>query len=135
MTVKQHIRLAIERKSHIYMLDMVEWDRMIQSTNVSRMAYDTDRELLYIQFKTGAVYRYSVGLEEFYAIGFGDAATRTAGEWGAVGKSPSMGAAVWQYLIDQGVPYVRVAWFPTNVISEISPTLDPSRLRDLIENR
>ena len=114
-------------------LEVVEWDMPLNSTNVDRVAYDVDDGFLYIQFKNGVSYRYNTSLEDLYNVGFGDAATRTAGEWGPIGKSPSVGAAVWQYLRDNNVPYNRVAWFPKQwAISDISPTLDPSAVRNLI---
>ena len=76
------------------------------SSNVDRLKYFEDTKKLVIKFNDGSYYTYS-GIEpdEFNAIVEGDATCRTSGsnefgEW-EVGKTPSVGAAVWKYLIDK----------------------------------
>lgn len=77
------------------------------SSNVDRLKYFEDTKKLVIKFNDGSYYTYS-GIEpdEFNAIVEGDATCRTSGsnefgEW-EVGKTPSVGAAVWKFLIDKG---------------------------------
>ena len=76
------------------------------SSNVDRLKYFEDTKKLVIKFNDGSYYTY-LGIEpdEFNSIIEGDAVCRTSGsnefgEW-EVGKTPSVGAAVWKYLIDK----------------------------------
>jgi hypothetical protein len=79
------------------------------STNVRRIAFDDERNQLWVQFMNGDTYVYNgVSFLQFLNIVNGRNATRTAGPWGDVGKSPSVGAAIWQRLIDTKVPYEKV---------------------------
>jgi hypothetical protein len=77
------------------------------SSNVDRLKYFEDTKKLVIKFNDGSYYTY-LGIEpdEFNAIVEGDAVCRTSGsnefgEW-EIGKTPSVGAAVWKFLIDKG---------------------------------
>jgi hypothetical protein len=81
----------------------------IVSTNVRRMAFDDERNELWIQFRNGDTYKYfGISLGQFFNILNGRSATRTEGAWGGKGKTPSVGAAVWQRLRDINVPFQRV---------------------------
>ena len=88
---------------------MAEFSKIFvaDSSNVDRLKYFEDKKELVIKFNDGSYYTYS-GIEpdEFNAIVEGDATCRTSGsnefgEW-EVGKTPSVGAAVWKFLIDKG---------------------------------
>lgn len=80
----------------------------VDSTNADRIMYDTDTLQLTISFNNGAIYTYSEVSQEIYEkVVNGEARTKTAGPWGPVGKSPSVGAAIHQYLIERGVSYSR----------------------------
>ena len=80
------------------------------SSNVDRVKYfDTKKELV-IKFNDGSYYTYfDIELDTFEKIVKGDAVCKTTGEnefgsW-VEGQGPSVGAAVWKYLIDRGVDY------------------------------
>lgn len=80
------------------------------SSNVDRVKYfDTKKELV-IKFNDGSYYTYfDIDLDTFEKIVKGDAVCRTTGEnefgsW-VEGQGPSVGAAVWEYLIDPQVNY------------------------------
>ena len=80
------------------------------SSNVDRVKYfDTKKELV-IKFNDGSYYTYfDIDLDTFEKIVKGDAVCRTTGEnefgsW-VEGQGPSVGAAVWEYLIDPQVDY------------------------------
>jgi hypothetical protein len=85
--------------------------RRLRSSNVDKVLYDSDVKELVIQFKEGDIYTYSgVQFETFESIVTGlGGVCRTEGKnsfgsW-EVGKTPSIGAAVWNQLIDLGVSY------------------------------
>jgi hypothetical protein len=77
------------------------------SSNVDRLKYFEEKRELVIKFNDGSYYTYSdIDADEFNAIVEGDAVCRTSGsnefgEW-EIGKTPSVGAAVWKFLIDKG---------------------------------
>lgn len=80
------------------------------SSNVDRVKYFEDERKLVVKFNDGSFYTYfDIDEKVFFSIIEGDATCRTEGEnefgeW-FVGKSPSVGAAIWKYLIDKGVDY------------------------------
>jgi hypothetical protein len=78
----------------------------VQSTNVKRMKYDSIMKELVIEFWGGGYYTY-FGVDEtlYDNVRYGNAATKTAGDWGPEGTSPSVGAAVHRYLIEQNIRY------------------------------
>jgi hypothetical protein len=85
--------------------------RRLKSSNVDKVLYDSDLKELVIQFKEGDIYTYStVEFSTFENIvtGLGGvcrtSGSNSFGEW-EVGKTPSIGAAVWNQLIDLGVSY------------------------------
>lgn len=78
------------------------------STNVKRLKYDSNKKELIIEFFGDGTYTYSNVSEGLYEmIRNGDAATKTAGLWGEAGKSPSVGAAVYKYLVETNHPFVK----------------------------
>jgi len=89
------------------------------SSNVDRVKYFEDTKELVVKFNDGSYYTYSdVDADTFNAIIDGDATCRTSGqnefgEW-EVGKTPSVGAAIWKYLIDKNVSYKEGGSFYSN---------------------
>ena len=80
----------------------------VKSTNVKKIKWDSVSKDLVIQFDDGSIYTYyKVSEAIFNNIQDGQAGTITAGPWGGIGTYPSVGAAVWQYLIDGGYKYKK----------------------------
>lgn len=80
------------------------------SSNVDRVKYFEEDKRLVVKFNDGSYYTYfDIDETVFFSIIEGDATCKTEGEnefgeW-FVGKSPSVGAAIWKYLIDKNVRY------------------------------
>jgi hypothetical protein len=80
----------------------------VKSTNVKRVKYDSITQELVIKFDDGSNYTYfNVPSKIYDNVLEGMAGTKTAGEWGPIGKFPSVGAAVHQYLIEGGYRYKK----------------------------
>ena len=80
----------------------------VRSTNVKRVKYDSVTEEMTIRFDDGSIYTYfDIPSKIYDNVLEGMAGTKTAGEWGPIGKFPSVGAAVWQYLVDGGFRYKK----------------------------
>jgi hypothetical protein len=78
-----------------------EYIDRVKSTNVDKIKWDSESEDLTIKFNDGSVYTYYNVPEAIYNnVVDGLAGTKTAGEWGPIGKYTSIGAAVHQYLIE-----------------------------------
>ena len=80
------------------------------SSNVDRVKYFEEDRRLVVKFNDGSYYTYfDLDEDVFNSIIEGDAVCKTSGqnefgEW-EVGKTPSVGAAIWKYLIDKNVRY------------------------------
>lgn len=80
------------------------------SSNVDRVKYFEEDKRLVVKFNDGSYYTYfDLDEDVFNSIIEGDAVCKTSGqnefgEW-EVGKTPSVGAAIWKYLIDKNVRY------------------------------
>ena len=106
---------AIKRIRSFKKKDLLEFRKersYVDSTNADRIMYDFEKEILTIRFidENGKdpIYTYfDVSEETYNDIVDGNASTRTAGEWGPAGKSPSVGAAIHKYLIDRKVRFER----------------------------
>lgn len=88
------------------------WRKTADSSNVDKMKYEDETGELVIKFNDGSIYTYfDVDFQDFLSVmnGNGVCITKGENEYGEwwVGKTPSVGAAVWQYLIDAGVRYQR----------------------------
>ena len=86
----------------------------IKSSNVDAYRYDTKTKELIITFNDGSKYKYyDVEYNDFENITYGDATCITEGEneYGSwyVGKSPSVGAAVWEFLINKNKKYEQMS--------------------------
>jgi hypothetical protein len=85
----------------------------LQSSNVKAYRYNTETYELEITFNDGSKYRYfEVDYDTFENISYGDATCITTGqnEYGSwfEGKSPSYGAAIWEFLINNDVQYEQI---------------------------
>lgn len=85
----------------------------INSSNVKSYRYNTETFELEITFNDGSKYRYfEIDYNTFENISYGDATCITTGEneFGSwyEGKSPSMGAAIWEFLINDDVQYEEI---------------------------
>lgn len=86
----------------------------VQSSNVKGYKYDTENKTLIITFNDNSEYLYEfIEFEEFEAISKGDAICTTEGsnKFGSwfVGKTPSVGAAIWRWLIRKGAWYTKLS--------------------------
>jgi hypothetical protein len=89
-------------------LKLREYIQSVSSTNVRTVKWDSETSNLYIMFRDGSIYTYfKVPEAIFNNIVDGQAGTKTAGPWGPVGKYPSVGAAVHQWLIAGGYKYKK----------------------------
>ena len=85
----------------------------VASSNVDSYRYNDVSGELILTFNDGSRYRYyQIDKDDFESIVLGDATCTTEGEneygrW-YIGKSPSVGAAVWQYLIDRAIRYQKL---------------------------
>jgi hypothetical protein len=94
------------------LLDIFQMSKIFvtDSSNVDRVKYFEDTKELVVKFNDGSYYTYSdVDANVFNSIIEGDATCKTSGsnefgEW-EIGKTPSVGAAIWKYLIDKNVSY------------------------------
>ena len=87
--------------------------KALQSSNVKSYRYNTETFELEITFNDGSKYRYfEVDYDTFENISYGDATCITTGEneFGSwfEGKSPSYGAAIWEFLINNDVQYEQI---------------------------
>lgn len=89
-------------------LKLREFIQSVSSTNVRTVKWDSESKNMNILFKDGSVYTYfNIPEAIFNNIVDGQAGTKTAGPWGPVGKYPSVGAAVHQWLIAGGYKYKK----------------------------
>ena len=84
----------------------------IPSANVRRIVYNDETKEMVIQFQDKSIYTYfEVPFKTFLNVSGGEATCITDGEnaFGSwyVGKSPSVGAAVWKYLRDSNIKYKK----------------------------
>jgi hypothetical protein len=69
------------------------------------MFNDETNELV-IKFNDGSIYTYfNIDFTDFVNVVKGNAECRTDGPTWEIGDTPSVGAAVWEYLIDTNATY------------------------------
>lgn len=84
----------------------------LKSSNVWKWKYDDIKEELTIKFQEGDIYTYNnISMSLFLNVVEGDAKCLTSGknrfgEWD-INKTPSIGAAVYKYLVEGGVSYKK----------------------------
>lgn len=91
-------------------IKLKKWRNNPLSSNVDKIMYNDESMELVIKFNDGDIYTYeNIDFTDFNNIINGRAVCTTSGEnrWGTwdVGKTPSVGAAVWNYLIDTNATY------------------------------
>lgn len=86
----------------------------VASSNVASYRWNSTNNTLILTFHDGSRYKYyTIDRNDFENIILGDATCITDGEneygrW-YEGKSPSVGAAVWEYLIDKNIRYEKMS--------------------------
>jgi hypothetical protein len=109
----------------------------VDSSNVDSYKYNTNNGELILTFNDGSRYRYKgVDFNDYENIVLGDATCETDGEneFGSwfVGKSPSVGAAVWEYLIRENVRYERLgAQFQFAIQKDKKKIIGPALIPDI----
>lgn len=85
----------------------------LQSSNVWGFNYDPSNQRLFVRFNSGAIYSYAnVPKPIWENFKRGAAVAKTTGrnrfgQWWR-GKTPSLGAGVWKFLRETGIPYTRI---------------------------
>lgn len=85
----------------------------LQSSNVAGFRFNPKSQQLQVKFHNGSVYQYEGVPPIIYSLfskGNASATTNGGNQYGSwwIGKNPSLGAAVWQYLRAGGFPYARL---------------------------
>jgi len=91
-------------------IELKTWRNTANSSNVDKMKWNDETKELVIKFNDGSYYTYfDIDSNTFFSIVNGEASCITEGEnengswW--VGKTPSVGASVYEYLVSNGVRY------------------------------
>ena len=89
-----------------------KWRNSADSSNVDRLMYNDENRELVVKFNSGDIYTYfDIDFEEFANVFNGQGICRTTGsnKYGSwfLGKFPSVGAAVFKYLVDTGATYKK----------------------------
>jgi len=89
-----------------------KWRSTPSSSNVDKIMYNDENKELVIRFNDGAYYTYfDIDFTEFVEVFNGAGICRTSGtnRWGTwfVGKTPSVGAAVYDILVRSGKRYTK----------------------------
>lgn len=84
----------------------------VDSSNVDRVMYDDVTKQMTIKFNEGSIYTYKdvpISLFEDIIDGNGTCISEGSNKWGDwfIGKSPSVGAAVYQRLVEKSWPFER----------------------------
>lgn len=90
--------------------ELKNWRSTANSSNVDKMKWNDETNELVIKFNDGSYYTYfDIDSNTFFSIVNGEASCISEGdnEYGSwwVGKSPSVGAAVYDFLVDNNVRY------------------------------
>lgn len=93
-------------------MEFKKWRSSPASSNVDKILYNDETREMVIRFNNGVYYTYyDIDFEQFQEIFSGNGICRTEGEsrWGAwwVGKTPSVGAAVYERLVRTRARYSR----------------------------
>lgn len=94
-------------------VEQKKWTRRsVESSNVQSIVYQDETKELFVKFRGGAIYTYyDINMNEFLSVvqGLAECKTEGSNKWGEwyVGKTPSVGAAVWEYLINTGKQYKK----------------------------
>ena len=88
-------------------LKLREYIQSVSSTNVRTVKWDSETKEMVVQFSNATYTYFNIPEAIFNNVVDGAAGTKTSGTWGPVGKYPSVGAAVHQYLIAGGYKYKK----------------------------
>lgn len=97
-----------------YYFNIIRNKNRVKSSNVKNWEYDTEQNILTIEFNDGSKYLYEfIDYQEFLDVVEGNAVCKTSGknkfgEW-FIGKTPSVGAAIHEYLIQTGKFYTKLS--------------------------
>jgi hypothetical protein len=102
----------IKLKHLVSPIKLKKWRSAANSSNIDRIMYDDETRELVIKFNSGDYYTYfDVDFTEFVGVFEGAGICRTSGSnrYGTwfVGKFPSVGAAVYDILVQSGKSYSR----------------------------
>jgi len=84
-----------------------EYIQSVSSTNVKKVKWDSITRDMVVQFYGSTYTYYNVPEAIYNNVVDGQAGTKTAGPWGEIGKYPSVGAAIHQWMIDGGYNYKK----------------------------
>lgn len=112
MTFEDHIDNLNEDEMNEILAEFKKWRSSPDSSNVDKIMYNDETYELVIKFNDGEIYTYtSVDFDMFKDVFQGNASCVSDDESGQgrwwVGKTPSVGAAVYKILTVGGVPYTR----------------------------
>lgn len=79
----------------------------VTSTNVRRVKWSSESKEMVVQFYGSTYTYYNIPEAIYNNVVDGQAGTKTAGPWGPIGKYPSVGAAIHQWLIAGGFSYKK----------------------------
>jgi hypothetical protein len=88
-------------------LKLREYIQSVSSTNVKRVKWNSITKDLTVQFNDSTYTYYNIPEAIYNNVVDGNSGTKTAGPWGEIGKYPSVGAAIHQWLIDGGYKYKK----------------------------
>lgn len=94
------------------LIELKKWRSDASSSNIDKIMYNDENRELVIRFNGGSYYTYyDIDFTEFVGIFNGAGICRTSGEnsYGTwfVGKTPSVGAAVFNILVNSGKRYTK----------------------------
>jgi hypothetical protein len=102
----------IKYKHLVSPIKFKKWRSDASSSNVDKIMYNDENRELVIRFNDASYYTYyDIDFTEFVAVFNGAGICRTSGEnnYGTwfVGKTPSVGAAVFNILVNSGKRYTK----------------------------
>jgi hypothetical protein len=112
MTFEDHIDNLNDDEIEDILIEFKKWRSSPDSSNVDKIMYNDESYELVIRFNDGSTYTYfNVDFDMFRDVFEGNAScvsddTSGEGRWW-VGKTPSVGAAVYKILTVGGVPYTE----------------------------
>jgi hypothetical protein len=103
---------SIEGIMNQVLIKAKKWRSTLDSSNVKKVLYNDETLEMVIEFNNNERYTYSnMDFETASKVLFGDAVCKTTGsnEWGSwsEGKTPSLGAAVYEYLVSIDYPFTN----------------------------
>lgn len=127
---------SIELLADLELMEFFVASGSTDSSNVNQYRYDSETEILFITFNDGSTYKYyNVAFGEFMDIRDGNAQCISEGsnQYGSwfVGKTPSVGAAVYVYLVAAGKRFERSAF---NSINEVLDFMTDDEIKESLES-